>query len=204
MGKRRRARLRYTIAVVLGLHVAVVWLLLATSHVFLIPAQSQNFEIVVIVQPAVSLQSNARGRAPDSALPLHRSAAKPLPKIKTAPADDENYAIHPPADWVGELRRSAAAAALNEFAQKPKDFGFPHSSPAPTETPPQFGWDHTATHRVESLPEGGLLVHLNDNCVLVLFPFPFAGCGIGKRKANGDLFEHVHEQSEVDELKEFK
>jgi hypothetical protein len=203
MGKRRRARLLCTIAVVLGLHVAVVWLLLATSHVFLIPAQSQNFEIVVIVQPAVSLQSNARGaRAPDSA--LHRSAAKPLPKIRTTPADDEKNAIHPPADWVGELRRSAAAAALNEFAQKPKDFGFPQSSRAPTETPPQFGWDHTATLRVESLPDGGLLVHLNDNCVLVLFPFPFAGCGIGKKKANGDLFEHMHEQSEVDELKDFK
>jgi hypothetical protein len=200
MGKRRRARLLCTIAVVLGLHLAVIWLLLATSHVFLIRAQSQNVEIIVIAQPAVSLQSNAT----DSALPLHRSAAKPLPKIKPAQADNEDNAIHPPADWAGELRRAAAASALNEFAQKPKDFGFPHSSPAPTKAPPQFGWDHTATRRVESLPEGGLLVHLNDNCVLVLFPLPFAGCGIGKRKANGGLFEHMHEQSEVDELKDFK
>jgi hypothetical protein len=46
---------------------------------------------------------------------------------------------------------------------------------------------------VESLPQGGLLVHVNDNCVLLLFPLPFVGCAIGKIKTNGNLFEHMRD-----------
>jgi hypothetical protein len=38
-----------------------------------------------------------------------------------------------------------------------------------------------------------MLVHLSDNCVLIIFPLPFIGCGIGKRPTNGDLFEHRHD-----------
>jgi hypothetical protein len=45
-------------------------------------------------------------------------------------------------------------------------------------------------------------LHLNDNCVLILFPRPFAGCGIGKRKANGDLFEHMHDPARSDAINE--
>jgi hypothetical protein len=62
---------------------------------------------------------------------------------------------------------------------------------------PEFGLDYAATHRVEGIAEGGLLVHLNDNCVLVLFPLPLAGCVNGKRKANEDLFEHMHDGSQA-------
>jgi hypothetical protein len=59
-----------------------------------------------------------------------------------------------------------------------------------------------ATHRIKAIPEGGLLLHLNDNCVLILFPRPVAGCGIGKRKVNGDLFEHMHDPVRSDVINE--
>jgi hypothetical protein len=58
---------------------------------------------------------------------------------------------------------------------------------------PEFGWDHTHTHRVESIESGGILIHINDHCVLVVFPLPFVGCGIGKIPVRGDLFEHLHD-----------
>ncbi len=64
--------------------------------------------------------------------------------------------------------------------------------PAAPEKPPQFEWDYAATHRVEQVEGGGLLVHLNDQCVLVLFPLPFMGCGIGTKPANGDLFKNMN------------
>jgi hypothetical protein len=188
MEKHRWARFLCTTAVVLGFHVAVIWLILTTSRVFLVREQSQNLEIVRITQPLVPPNGNPQGRASDNAVPRHRSA----PDSKIASPKDESDAIQPPADWAGEIRRAANDMAAKELMPKPKDFGFPHSSSAP-DRPIQFGWDYAATHRVESLPEGGLLIHLSDNCVLVLFPLPFAGCGIGKRKANGDLFEHMRD-----------
>jgi hypothetical protein len=56
----------------------------------------------------------------------------------------------------------------------------------------EFGWDHSHTHRVEAVEGGGILIHINDRCALVLFPLPFAGCGIGKIPVRGDLFDHMH------------
>jgi hypothetical protein len=50
---------------------------------------------------------------------------------------------------------------------------------------------------VESIPSGGLLVNVNDNCVIVFIPFPFFGCALGKRPANGDLFKHWHDLSQA-------
>jgi len=48
---------------------------------------------------------------------------------------------------------------------------------------------------VESIPGGGLLVNVNDNCVLVFMPLPFFVCAPGAKPANGDLFEHLHDPS---------
>jgi hypothetical protein len=46
---------------------------------------------------------------------------------------------------------------------------------------------------VEPIEGGGLLIHINDRCVVVLIPFPLAFCGIGKIPVRGDLFDHMHE-----------
>jgi hypothetical protein len=50
---------------------------------------------------------------------------------------------------------------------------------------------------VESIPGGGLLVHVNDNCVLVFIPLPFFACAPGKKPANEDLFKHLHDPSQA-------
>jgi hypothetical protein len=60
-----------------------------------------------------------------------------------------------------------------------------------------FGWDYSHTHRVETMEGGGILIHINDRCVLVLFPLPFGGCGIGKIPARGDLLDHMHDEPQA-------
>jgi hypothetical protein len=61
-----------------------------------------------------------------------------------------------------------------------------------------FGWDRSHTHRVESLEGGGILIHINDRCFVVLIPFPLPLCGIGKIPVRGDLLDHMHDEPQVD------
>jgi hypothetical protein len=61
----------------------------------------------------------------------------------------------------------------------------------------EFGWDRTHTQRIESIEGGGILLHLSDHCVLLVFPLPFVGCGIGKIPARGDLFDHMHDEPQA-------
>jgi len=198
--RRHRAKRLCAIAVVLGLHLTVIWLLVATSRVLSFRTKSQSLEIVFIARAVVAPESNSIDRVPEDATPRRQVAAKHLPNRSVVPQEVENNAIHPPTDWAGELSRAAKDAASERLAQQPRDFGFPHSPSAPTSKTPQFGWDYVATHRIEAIPEGGLLLHLNDNCVLILFPLPFAGCGIGKKKVNGDLFEHMHDPAQFGDM----
>jgi hypothetical protein len=201
---RRRAKFVCAIAVVLGLHVTVIWLLLATSRVLSYRTNSQSLEIALIARPVVAPESNSISRVLENGTRHRQITAKPLATPSVRPQESENNAIHPPTDWATEMSRVVNDAVSEKFAQKPRDFGFPHSPSAPDSKTPQFEWDYVATHRIEAIPEGGLLLHLNDNCVLILFPLPFAGCGIGKRKANGDLFEHMHDPAQSDVISETK
>jgi hypothetical protein len=61
----------------------------------------------------------------------------------------------------------------------------------------EFAWDRKHTQRLESIEGGGILLHLSDHCVLLVFPLPFVGCGIGKIPARGDLFEHMHDEPQT-------
>jgi hypothetical protein len=197
---RRRAKFLCAIAVVLGLHLTVIWLLLATSRVLSFRTRSQSLEIVLIARPVVALENNSISRVLEKATRRRQITAKPPPARSVRPQERENNAIHPPTDWATEMSRVVNDAVSEKLAQKPRDFGFPHLPSAPASKTPQFEWDYVATHRIEGIPEGGLLLHLNDNCVLILFPLPFAGCGIGKKKANGDLFEHMHDPARAGDM----
>jgi len=61
----------------------------------------------------------------------------------------------------------------------------------------EFGWDLTHTQRIEPVDGGGILIRLSDHCVLLVFPLPFVGCGIGKIPPRGDLFDHMHDEPQV-------
>lgn len=71
-------------------------------------------------------------------------------------------------------------------------FSFPRQ-PAPAAAVPKFGWDHASTHRLEALPQGGMLINLNDHCALVVYGFLFPFCRIGRIPVNGHLFDHMRD-----------
>jgi hypothetical protein len=197
---RRRAQGFWAALLVAMLHIAVFALLptiklpvlqraSAFEYVFLTPPDSEHATHAHATMPATP--SAIERRTPS------REAADSLTLV--APPDDTRD-DSANVDWNAELERAGKDNSLLEPGTARRDFGFPHRS-APAAKPPEFGWDYAATHRVESLPQGGLLVNLNDRCVLLLAPLPFAFCGIGTKKANGELFEHMRDAAAVPDHK---
>jgi hypothetical protein len=130
-----------------------------------------------------------------------RAAARTNRPAAFAPPQPETEAISPPAaaapDWPHELEiaannqlQSAARQRSQPSPLAPHDFS--KVKPGSTDdSRPEFGWSHSATHRVEELPSGGLLINLNDRCAIAWVIFPFPVCRIGKIPARGDLFDHL-------------
>ena len=189
MQKRRQVSL--TLFLVLGAHLAVLWLLMS-SHQFSMKTRSGSLQLVWIVPPI--LKTTPQGRItterPNNGGPRQRDDRLSASPSMAAPANEDDNAIHPTPDWNAELKLAAKNALSGELAKRKHDADFAHVFPAQPQKPAQFAWDYAATHRVETLPQGGLLINLSDNCVLLIFPLPFVACGIGKRPANGDLFKH--------------
>jgi len=132
------------------------------------------------------------------------ATTRPAPGAAVQPeSQPQSTAITAPStapDWRNELQ----IAANNQLARQ--QYQHQHPSPlAPHDftgvTPgkphkPEFGWDYAATHRVEEIPTGGLLININDRCVMVWMIIPFAACRIGKIPARGDLFDHLKDAPE--------
>ena len=194
---RPRSQVFSIAAAVLALHAALCWLLLSGARGVRLPRGSQSLEIVLLA-PATPTPSRRRlperaGRPPPKGTTASPSAAA-APAAPAAPEPEPDGAIHPRVDWDAELARGAAAAADAAAAAaalpKPKDFGFP-AAEAPPAKRPQFGWDYAATHRIEPIDGGGLLVNLNDNCVMAFLPLPLVFCKLGHKSANGELFRDM-------------
>jgi hypothetical protein len=146
------------------------------------------------VSPAPISASSASRRKPavppDTQLITVPAPAQPAMTDKT-PA---------PIDWNAEADRAITQQAQLAMAAPPRALD-KHGAGADfngglgpdRERKSDFGWDHSHTHRVEGIEGGGILIHINEHCVLVLFPLPFAGCGIGKIPVRGDLFEHMYD-----------
>jgi hypothetical protein len=180
---------------VLGVHLIVVWLLVSPAQLSL-KIKSGSLQLVWIARPASSETAPEGKTAAQKArrtLTHHPVDRTPALTSIAPRSTDEDHTIHPAPDWTEELHLAARDAIAEELAQKRHELDFAHAFPTQPKKPQQFAWDYAATHRIEAIPEGGMLVHINDNCVLIIFPLPFIGCGIGKRPANGDLFEHRHD-----------
>jgi hypothetical protein len=188
---RRHVRLLLTLTMVLGAHLTVVWFLASSSRLSA-KTKSGSLQFVWITPPAVSKTAPERTMTQNAGniAPRRRAERAPPPITPT----EEDNAIHPAPDWAEELKLAAKNAVANQLAQKRHELDFAHAYPLTPRKPPQFAWDYAATHRVEAIPGGGILINLSDDCVLILFPLPFFGCRIGKPHSNGDLFEHRHDQ----------
>lgn len=94
-------------------------------------------------------------------------------------------------DWQQAMRREVHSLDFTRRGRK-VEFGFPRRR-EPTQAAPQFGWDYARTHRVQQLPEGGLLINLNDRCAVVLYVLPIPVCRIGHIAVDGGLFDHLRD-----------
>jgi len=188
---RRRASRAAILLLIALLHVLAYW---ATSSTINIPIahKATGFEWVFISPPRAV--EPIRANLGDVGV---RSTTELLPKSPTVPlvtrgdSPQDHTPSQPATDWNSELEREAKNIASGGESQQRRDFGFPHHAPS-TKTP-TFDWDRVHTHRVEIMPEGGVVIHLSDKCVMVFMPLPFALCGIGKKEANGHLLDHMHD-----------
>lgn len=194
MTTRRQARLLVTLSLVLGAHLVVVWLLVSSPRQ-LVRGKSGSLQLIWIARTASPETVPDRGttrQRPKNILPHHQDRTPESLSI-APPSNEESNAIHPAPDWADELKLAAKETLAKELERKKHEFDFAHAYPKQPTKPPQIAWDYAATHRIEALPQGGTLIHLGDNCVLLIAPLPLVFCSIGKLPANGNLFEHIHD-----------
>lgn len=174
------------------LHVLAYW---ATSSTINVPIvrKATTFEWVFISPPRAL--ERVRSKPSDVGVRSATTALVPTPQTTLIASPDDSSHDHPPGqaatDWNSELELVAKSTASADEAAQRRDFGFPRRAPS-TKTP-TFDWDRVHTHRLEIVPEGGVIIHLSDKCVMVLMPLPFAFCGIGKKEANGHLLDHMND-----------
>jgi hypothetical protein len=204
----KRARQLAVIAVVTALHIVVCWVLLEATGALKSRTAFSSLELIYLTLDVP--ENVARRPAPARrAQPVVRQGAatrpsnqpRPLSQPSAAVPGDEDNALHPPIDWANELARTARESASRASDPQPRVFGAPHIAPTPAAKPPEFGWAHSRTHRVETGP-GGMAVHLGDRCVIAFTPLPFPVCALGKKEANGDLFKHMRDPPQPGDWKD--
>jgi hypothetical protein len=172
-----------TVALVVGGHLAVILMLATRSTQERHSPPDEPMLLTFIEIPAAA----ARPAGSPSLAQLPARSEGLAPAARYVPALTESTGITPGIDWYGEASDAASRAATKPDV---RDFGYPKREPE-ARAKKEFGWDKTHTERISALPEGGMLIRLNDNCAIIIAPLPFGGCTIGKRKARGDLFDEM-------------
>lgn len=181
------------IGAVVLLH-AAIFALLISARARRLDSHTDNTSMTLIVIPPVA---TPRVVVHEHVTPVPRSRENvilpPAIPTETMPPIEERPRI----DWT----REAALAARHQVdaieLERRRARGFtpeaqsrePEILAPPT---PEFGWSHNA-QRVEALPEGGILIHVSERCVLVVSVMVLPACGIGEIPVNGDLFEHMND-----------
>jgi hypothetical protein len=202
-----RAESRIQRPAVLLLVAAIHAALLIVAARWVIKVETQRKAPLVFL----ALPEPGRARAPTESVPALQRKHPVAPhdtQLVTIPTPaPQATADAPPApvDWHAEADLAIEQRAESAMAPAPRALD-KHAAGADLNgglgpDPKQkadFGWDYSHTHRVENIEGGGILIHINDRCVLVLFPLPFGGCSIGKIAARGDLLDHMHDAPALD------
>jgi hypothetical protein len=193
------------LALVLALHAAVI--LLASRWLPTRVEYRKDDSLVFMALPD-RVRAGAPVSAPSSPPPRKKPVAPHDTQLVTIPTPALPAAADKPdapIDWSAEADLAVKQHAQLALATPPRALD-KHGAGADLNgglgpDPKQkadFGWDYSHTHRVENIEGGGILIHISDRCVLVLFPLPFGGCSIGKIPARGDLLDHMHEAPALD------
>jgi hypothetical protein len=178
-----------TFVVVLAIH--VVFFFVFALH------RSPDRQDVTEVAPAGTLMLLQEAKPvelaaepPVTARARRRAAPKVPAAVSSAPEpESESLSMTPTPvpDWRSEAQIAAndvieAEARKRERPSPLAPHDFSRVRPGSTDDiKPQFAWNRARTQRVEELPTGGLLIHINDRCSITLvFILPFLGCKLGK------------------------
>jgi hypothetical protein len=183
---------------VVAVHAGALLLLLAETRSRHLRGEAETTPLIVfLLEP----------RTPP-AVPPSRSAHPPTSRHSPS-LTTEVEAPAPPAappsggtaiDWSAEAT-GAAARQVEADEQRTRQARAlaPEASPMFARRPrrPGFHWNYARTHRVEPVPGLGTVIHLNDQCAILLFVIiPMVGCALEKTPVRGDLFEHMHDDPE--------
>jgi hypothetical protein len=191
------------IATVIGLHSAVIALLLSARGARIEPYTDDTALTLIVIPPLAP---------PREVLPDRTASSPPPPRIYEAPSSATPLDTKPapeqrtPIDWSHEAELAVARGVDTIELERRRARGFTpdvqNREPEITApSAPEFGWSSTA-QRVEALPEGGVLIRLSERCVIVVTTMMFPACGIGEIPVNGDLFEHMDDPPVLGDWKE--
>lgn len=185
------------LACVIGAHLLVLLLLFSPGVPPMAPTQNGEPALLwtfLPPGPREGVGSSAPQR-PGSSLGARRLTHPRIPP-------PTSQMLHGPATASGRIDwgQQALSTAISEVAREesgrrragalaqPKSALFSNHPPGR-----RFAWSHAATHRVESLQNGGLAINLSDECTLI-----FAGlmlipvCVLEKAPPRADLFDRMH------------
>lgn len=173
--------------------------------------------MVIVFLPQEPIARSASSEpSPQSPRSSRRVRPSP-PRAQDSPAEtsaiDESLqrgsAPQPPTPSIDWSRESQLAAqrqvdALESARRRARGFT-PSEQDRKRATPsvptPEFDWDRSHTERIEPIPTGGMLIHLNERCVVAIVPAIIPVCALGKIEARGDLFDHMDDTPQLGDLK---
>jgi hypothetical protein len=181
---------------VVTLHAGVLLIVLEATRTKFVPAAAESPALLV------TLLSGLEPQRPSGAPAVRRVAARHRPAALEnatpgAPAPDLPTGSRGTIDWVAVAQDEAARQVEANERRERQARAFlvpPNMFTPPALQRPGFHWNYAATHRVEAVPGGATVIHLNDSCALVLFIIiPMIGCALDKPAVRGDLFDHMHD-----------
>ncbi|MGP8034133.1 MAG: hypothetical protein ACLPQ6_08325 [Steroidobacteraceae bacterium] len=190
-----RARRVLALTGVVTLHAGALLMLLAETRTRLVPTATATPALLVLLLSALEPQRE-QPRSGRSA-PSRSGRAAGAPLGPEAPAAGISTAPRAAVDWLAEASDAASRQVEDneQRARQARALAPPSSMFAPPPPKrPGFHWSYARTHRVEPVPGLGTIIHLNDQCALLLFVIiPMIGCALEKAPVRGDLFEHMHD-----------
>lgn len=181
---------------VVTLHAGALLVFLAETRTRLVPAATETPALLVMLLSALEPQRATPPRSGRST-PSRGGRAAGAPAGPEAPAAGISTAPQAAVDWLAAAADAASRQVEDneQRARQARALAPPSSMfPPPPPKRPGFHWNYARTHRVEPVPGLGTIIHLNDQCALLLFVIiPMIGCALEKAPVRGDLFDHMHD-----------
>ena len=176
--------------------------------------EEQTMTVVFLAETPSESQSNLtpetvrrRPDTPPTRAETHAEISTLTPSDSIAIITSTEVEAPPPPtiDWAEEAKLAASRQidSLEQSRNRGAGNAVPRINLETRPRPkPEFGWSRAQPGKVESLPEGGMLIWINERCALVINGGLLPICKLRKTPARSDLFEHMHDAPDPDDWKQ--